>query len=96
MFFSNPPPVDSIGQVAPPRVVDTQAAESPEATTTTTSSETNDQKAQQPLLTDTVIENENIALNVMVSFMYLAQKRGAFNLKESSKIWECVKLFIKE
>jgi len=60
------------------------------------SSETNDQKAQQPLLTDTVIENENIALNVMVSFMYLAQKRGAFNLKESSKIWECVKLFIKE
>ena len=30
MFFSNPPPVDSIGQVAPPRVVDTQAAESPE------------------------------------------------------------------
>ena len=30
MFFSNPPPVDSIGQVAPPRVVDTQVAEPPE------------------------------------------------------------------
>ena len=29
-FLTNPPPVDSVGQVAPPRVVDTQAEELPE------------------------------------------------------------------
>ena len=31
----------------------------------------------------------------MVGFLNIAQKRGAFNLKESSKIWECIKIFQK-
>jgi len=29
----------------------------------------------------------------LVTFVNLAQKRGAFNLKESSKIWECIQQF---
>ncbi len=40
------------------------------------------------------ITNEVIALNVMVSFLNIAQKRGAFALDESSKIWECIQKFI--
>ena len=51
---------------------------------------------KQPLITDVNITDENTALNVMVSFLHLAQKRGAFNLQESAKVWECVKLFMKQ
>jgi hypothetical protein len=40
------------------------------------------------------IENENVALNVMVSFLNVAQKRGAFSFDESAKIWECIQKFI--
>ena len=39
--------------------------------------------------------NENLALNLMVSFLGLAQRRGAFALDEAAKIFECVKVFLK-
>lgn len=54
------------------------------------------QPQQQPNITDVEIRDEHTALNVMVSFLHLAQKRGAFNLQESAKVWECVKLFMKQ
>jgi len=41
------------------------------------------------------IENENVALNVIVSFLNIAQRRGVFALDESAKIYECVKKFQK-
>ncbi len=53
------------------------------------------QKQQQLNLADVEIIDENTALNVMVSFIHLAQKRGAFNLQESAKAWECVKVFMR-
>lgn len=46
-------------------------------------------------LADVPIADENTALNVMVSFLSLANKRGAFTLDESAKIWECIKMFQK-
>jgi hypothetical protein len=46
-------------------------------------------------LIDVEITNENVALNVIVSFLNLAQRRGAFSIDESAKIWECVKKFQK-
>jgi hypothetical protein len=46
-------------------------------------------------LTDVEITNENVALNVIVSFLNLAQRRGVFSIDESAKIWECVKKFQK-
>ena len=42
-------------------------------------------------LVDVEVIDENVALNLMVSFLSLAQKRGSFGLDESAKIWECVK-----
>jgi len=54
------------------------------------------QPQQQPNITDVEIRDEHTALNVMVSFFHLAQKRGAFNLQESAKVWECVKIFMKQ
>jgi len=53
-------------------------------------------KEKEVQLTDIEITNENMALNVLVSFVSLAQKRGAFSLAESAKIWECVKAFQKK
>jgi hypothetical protein len=46
-------------------------------------------------LVDIPITNENVALNVMISFLNLAHRRGVFSIDESAKIWECVKKFQK-
>ena len=46
-------------------------------------------------LVDVPISDENTALNIMVSFLSLAHKRGAFGLDESAKIWECIRMFQK-
>jgi hypothetical protein len=47
----------------------------------------------QSRLLSTPIQNENDALNVIVSFLNLAQRRGVFSIDESAKIWECIKSF---
>jgi len=52
-------------------------------------------QGQEVKLVDVVISDENIALNVLVSFVSLANKRGAFGLDESAKIWECIQMFQK-
>jgi len=49
--------------------------------------------ASQSKLVDQEVSDQNKALNLLVSFINLAQKRGAFSLDESSKIWECIKFF---
>lgn len=46
-------------------------------------------------LVDIVVSDENTALNMMVNFLSLAQKRGTFTFDESAKIWECIKVFQK-
>ena len=48
-----------------------------------------------PKLTEVEIKDENIALNVLISFTDLAQKRGAYSLDEAAKIWECIQKFMK-
>ena len=50
---------------------------------------------EQPNLLQTEITDENVALNVMVLFLNLAQNRGAFRIDESAKIFECIKMFQK-
>ena len=50
---------------------------------------------QEVRLADVPVPDENTALNVMVSFLSLANKRGAFSLDESAKIWECIQMFHK-
>jgi len=48
---------------------------------------------KQSRLVDIPVTNQNEALQLIVTFLNLAQKRGAFTLDESAKIWECVKHF---
>jgi hypothetical protein len=54
-----------------------------------------EQAPKEVKLVDVPVSDENVALNLMVSFLSLAQKRGCFSLDESAKIWECVKKFHK-
>lgn len=48
---------------------------------------------QSQRLVDVQVTNQNEALNLLVSFLNLAQKRGCYNIDESAKIWECIKYF---
>ena len=52
-------------------------------------------QASKVLLTSIEVTDEIVALNLLVSFINLAQKRGSFTIDESAKIWECVKKFQK-
>jgi hypothetical protein len=54
------------------------------------------EKKPEVKLVDIAVTDENVALNVLVSFLNLAQRRGVFSIDESSKIWECVKIFQKK
>jgi hypothetical protein len=47
-------------------------------------------------LIDVAITDENIALNVIVSFLNVAQKRGTFSIAESAKIFECIQKFVQQ
>jgi len=51
------------------------------------------QKPKEVRLVDISITDETVALNVLISFLALAQKRGAFSIDESAKIWECINKF---
>jgi hypothetical protein len=47
----------------------------------------------QVLLVNVPVTDQNVALNLMISFLSLANKRGAFGIDESAKIWECIQIF---
>ena len=53
------------------------------------------EKRPETRLSDVEVKNEIAALNLMVQFLGLAQKRGAYTIDEAAKIWECVKMFQK-
>ena len=39
------------------------------------------------------VTDDNVAFNLMISFVNLAQRRVVYTIDESAKIWECVKRF---
>lgn len=49
--------------------------------------------SQQPQINDIPVTNQNEALQMLVYFIHLAQKRGTFTIEESAKIYECIKAF---
>ncbi len=50
---------------------------------------------RQVSLTQIPVNTENDALNMLVAFLQVAQKRGAFSLEEAGKIMESVNFFQK-
>ena len=63
-----------------------------ESASTTELPLTNGQTAKTRIV-DIPVSNQNEALQLIVTFLNLGQKRGAFTLDESAKIWECIKYF---
>ena len=39
------------------------------------------------------VQTENDALNLLVQYLNVAQHRGVFSIAESSKIYDCIKIF---
>ena len=48
---------------------------------------------KQTRLVDIPLNTQQDALQLLVTFLNLAQKRGAYTLEESAKLWECIKMF---
>jgi hypothetical protein len=46
-------------------------------------------------LTEVTVTDENVALNLIVQFLHVAQSRGAFKMDESAKILECIGKFTR-
>ena len=61
-----------------------------------TKTESISEEKKEVLLSELEINDPNTALNVIISFINLANKRGAFDVKESAKIWECIQQFQKK
>ena len=61
---------------------------------TTTTEETS--ATNQVNILDVNVTDENVALNLLVNFVNIAQKRGVYSLPEASKIWECIRKFQKQ
>jgi|TARA_B110000495_G_scaffold195355_1_gene202771 hypothetical protein len=52
-------------------------------------------ESKQVNVVDVEVTNENVALNVMVAMLNMAQRRGVFTMQESAKAWECVSKFMR-
>jgi hypothetical protein len=59
----------------------------------TTELPTQSGEKKQVRLVDVPLNSQQDALQLFVTFLNLAQKRGAFTLDESAKLWECIKMF---
>jgi len=55
-----------------------------------------DPSAEPPQINivDVPVTDENVSLNLIVQFLNIAQRRGAFSIAESAKIFECIRMFI--
>lgn len=47
----------------------------------------------QMRVSDVPITNQNEALQMLLYFINVSQKRGTFSIDESAKIYECIKMF---
>lgn len=63
-------------------------------TPVSTSEPASKEQVREVNIMDVPVSNQNIALNVMVFFLNSAQRRGAFSMDESAKVWEAVKMFV--
>lgn len=58
------------------------------------SNQSNNQQVPIPI-SEVPITNQNEALQMLVYFINVAQKRGIYSIDESAKIYECIKIFKK-
>ena len=49
---------------------------------------------QQVDILSVPINDQNTALQIMVAFLNVAQRRSAFSIEESARIWDAMKFFM--
>jgi len=49
-----------------------------------------------PDLLNIEVKDQITALNVLINYITIAQKRGIFSIQESAHIWSCIQLFISQ
>jgi hypothetical protein len=54
------------------------------------------QQTQIPDLLNIEVKDQITALNVLINYITIAQKRGIFSIQESAHIWSCIQLFISQ
>jgi len=47
-------------------------------------------------ITEVVIDNDLIAINILIAFAQIGHKRGAYNIEETSKLHEAIQYFTKK
>ena len=62
---------------------------------TQTQSQSQETTTREVSVVDVEVTNENVALNVMVALLNMAQRRGVYTMQESAKAWECVQKFMR-
>jgi hypothetical protein len=71
----------------------------PTTTPTTTPPQTHtptQTPSQVPELLNIEVKDQITALNVLINYITIAQKRGIFSIQESAHIWSCIQLFISQ
>jgi len=94
------PPVTEVVEDTPPVVEDTPPVveDTPPVAEVASAMQNDDPQTNsdgQVNLLSVPINNENDALNCLIGFLSIAQRRGIFAINESAKIFECVKKFHK-
>ena len=77
------------------QVSEVNTVSSPAPTNNTTQNATTP-PTQQFDPTKIVVTDENTALNGLVTFLNVAQRRGVFTFGESAKINECIQKFLRD
>ena len=65
-----------------------QVEELPPVPTTTPN-----ENVKEIAITDVVIDNENMALNIIIAFTQIAHRRNAYNIDETAKLAEAINFF---
>ena len=50
-------------------------------------------QSQEVAINQIPVTDQNIALQLLVAFVQLGHRRGAYNIEETAKIHECIEMF---
>jgi hypothetical protein len=70
-----------------------ESANTDSAANTDGAANTDTAEKPPPLLVDIPVTDQPTAFNIIIAFISVAQRKGAFTMQESSKLWECMQLF---
>ena len=70
--------------------MESSAAESSSPSSEPVASQAASTQPPKKKVSDIVVTDANVAINVLAGFVTLAQQRGCYSIEESAKIWESI------